>query len=238
MARVKTGIPGLDAYLNGGIPEYMTTVITGSFGTGKTIFATQFALYGARKKEPTVYAMFDENPKKYKYIMKRMGWNLEKVKNFIIYDAYSTRAETITKEKELATTFDVQAIADDLYDLVEKAGAKRLVIDSVVPLILLSDSPHEIRRNLTKIFNFTSSGLNCTSLIISETPDTGQGICRFDMESFLSDGLIYLGISQKPHDYQRYMQIMKMRGTDHYKDKIPFNITAKKGIQIVESQVF
>ena len=148
--------------------------------------------------------MFDENPKKYKYIMKRMGWNLEKVKNFIIYDAYSTRAETITKEKELATTFDVQAIADDLYDLVEKAGARRLVIDSVVPLILLSDSPHEIRRNLTKIFNFTSSGLNCTlpsPHYISETPDTGQGICRFDMVSFLSDRLIYLGISQKPHDY-------------------------------------
>ena len=49
MARAKTGIPGLDTYLNGGIPEYMTTVITGSFGTGKTIFATQFALYGDRK---------------------------------------------------------------------------------------------------------------------------------------------------------------------------------------------
>jgi len=40
--RVKTGVPGLDDILHGGIPRRNIVLISGGPGTGKTIMSQQF----------------------------------------------------------------------------------------------------------------------------------------------------------------------------------------------------
>ena len=47
MARVPTGIPGLDELIQGGFLEGATILVSGGAGTGKTIFATQYIYNGA-----------------------------------------------------------------------------------------------------------------------------------------------------------------------------------------------
>ena len=46
--RIKTGIPGLDQVLRGGLRKNSNVLITGAPGTGKTILALQFIYYGAK----------------------------------------------------------------------------------------------------------------------------------------------------------------------------------------------
>lgn len=47
--RVKSGIPGLDEMLNGGIPKGRVILVVGGPGTGKTIFCTRFLINGIQQ---------------------------------------------------------------------------------------------------------------------------------------------------------------------------------------------
>jgi circadian clock protein KaiC len=53
--RIKTGSPGLDQVLSGGIPKNTITMIMGAPGTGKTILAEQIAFTNATTKAPALY---------------------------------------------------------------------------------------------------------------------------------------------------------------------------------------
>ena len=51
--RVKTGIPGFDAMLGGGLVGNSITVVRGDMGTAKTLLGLQYLYHGASKlKEP------------------------------------------------------------------------------------------------------------------------------------------------------------------------------------------
>jgi len=61
----KTGIKGFDELVQGGFPEGSSTLITGSPGTGKSIFGLQYIYNGAVKyKERGLYLTFEQRKKK------------------------------------------------------------------------------------------------------------------------------------------------------------------------------
>ena len=52
----KTGIPGVDEMIGGGIPRASVVIVSGSPGIGKSNFALQFIYEGITKyNEPDVY---------------------------------------------------------------------------------------------------------------------------------------------------------------------------------------
>jgi len=61
--KAPTGILGFDEITGGGLPHGRTTLLVGGPGSGKTIFALQFLVYGARAcKEPGIFVAFEETP--------------------------------------------------------------------------------------------------------------------------------------------------------------------------------
>jgi KaiC/GvpD/RAD55 family RecA-like ATPase len=60
--RVKTGIPGFDEILNGGIPKRNVILLSGGPGTGKSIFSMQFLWNGLQMGEPGIYVALEEHP--------------------------------------------------------------------------------------------------------------------------------------------------------------------------------
>lgn len=62
MERVKTGIKGLDAMLNGGIPNRHHVLICGGPGTGKTMLGLEFLYHGAKAGEPGLFITLEELP--------------------------------------------------------------------------------------------------------------------------------------------------------------------------------
>jgi circadian clock protein KaiC len=75
--RVATGIKGFDEVLNGGLPKARTILIVGSPGSGKTTFAIQFLVGGAKAGEPGLYVSLDEKPERVKDNLSSFGWNLD-----------------------------------------------------------------------------------------------------------------------------------------------------------------
>ena len=53
--RLPTGVPGLDAVLGGGVPEFSFNVIAGTPGAGKTTLAQQIMFALARTDRPAIF---------------------------------------------------------------------------------------------------------------------------------------------------------------------------------------
>ena len=63
--RVKTGINGLDELIEGGFPEKSTILVSGTPGTGKTLFCLQYIHKGLELGESGIYITLEENLKNF-----------------------------------------------------------------------------------------------------------------------------------------------------------------------------
>jgi replicative DNA helicase len=62
LPKAPTGIQGLDEITVGGLPKGRTTLVCGSAGCGKTMFAMEFLVRGAQQYgEPGVFVSFEES---------------------------------------------------------------------------------------------------------------------------------------------------------------------------------
>ena len=62
LQKERTGIPGFDEITQGGVPKGRPTLISGSAGAGKTLFAMEFLVRGATQfNEPGVFISFEES---------------------------------------------------------------------------------------------------------------------------------------------------------------------------------
>src|ERR1700681_2450106 len=53
--QLPTGVPGLDAVLGGGLPEFSFNILAGAPGTGKTTLAHQIMFANASPEQPALY---------------------------------------------------------------------------------------------------------------------------------------------------------------------------------------
>src|SRR4051812_9633736 len=55
IAKLSTGVPGLDEVLGGGLPEYSFNLVAGAPGAGKTTLVHQIMFANASKDRPAIY---------------------------------------------------------------------------------------------------------------------------------------------------------------------------------------
>src|ERR1700694_4916955 len=73
----RTGIQGFDEITDGGLPRGHTTLVMGGPGCGKTIFALQTLVNGARQwGERGIFVTFEENPRQIVANAATFGWDL------------------------------------------------------------------------------------------------------------------------------------------------------------------
>ena len=62
LAKIPSGISGLDEITGGGLPKGRPTLVCGAAGCGKTLMAMEFLVRGAvDHNEPGVFMAFEEN---------------------------------------------------------------------------------------------------------------------------------------------------------------------------------
>ncbi|MEM4327072.1 MAG: ATPase domain-containing protein, partial [Candidatus Diapherotrites archaeon] len=78
--RVKTGVPGLDDMMGGGIPKGNLVVLSGDPGSGKTVLCWQYIYYGATQyNEKSVYVSLEESEQTIFEGALEFGWDLRKL---------------------------------------------------------------------------------------------------------------------------------------------------------------
>src|SRR5687768_13816993 len=77
LAKARTGISGFDEITAGGLPAGRPTLICGSAGCGKTLFAIEFLVHGATKyAEPGVFVAFEETEDDLVKNVRSLGFDL------------------------------------------------------------------------------------------------------------------------------------------------------------------
>ena len=77
-----TGIAGFDELTLGGLPMGRPTLVCGSAGCGKTLFASTFLIHGARDQgEPGVFVTFEDRPDDIVANVASLGFALDELVN-------------------------------------------------------------------------------------------------------------------------------------------------------------
>jgi KaiC domain protein len=230
--RVKSGIPGFDELVNGGIPKRNIVLLSGGPGTGKSIFGQQFIYYGLTQKEPGVIVSLEEHPVQLRRNMAEFGWDVKKYEEeglFAVVDAFTGGiGEAAKREKYVVRSIDDFAeFLDVVKEALRDTKAQRAVIDSVSTLYLTKPSmARGILMNLKRVL----SGLGVTALLISQVSVTERGFGGPGVEH-AADGIVRLDLDEVEGELIRSIIIWKMRGTGHDMRRHPFEITSK-GIRI------
>jgi len=233
-ARVKSGIPGFDELVRGGLPRNRVYLVSGSAGAGKTIFSVQFLSNGALKYgENGVYVTFETPPEQLRRDVASVGLEPEKLEEagkLILVDASSSKIGLGTSEKYVVPRpVTLDAILFEIYNAVQKINAKRVALDCLDAIELQSKSEEEFRSVLLKLVSMLKS-FDCTSLLVTEAPDDWK-VSRMTVESFLADGVIRLYHVREGNKRVRRIEVLKLRGSDHSKRVSTFEI-GDGGIEI------
>src|ERR1700737_4439664 len=117
-----TGVPGFDAILDGGLPEYSFNLIAGSPGTGKTTLAQQIVFANATAEHPALYFTVLGEP-----TLKMLRYQRE----FSFFDpALVGSGVQYLNLSEEALEQDLSVVLDRVVTEVERAKPRIVVVDS------------------------------------------------------------------------------------------------------------
>jgi len=220
--RVKTGIPGLDELMGGGIPRTASVVLAGGPGCGKTILAMEYIYNGAAQLgEPGIFITIQTDIQNIIWDMQNFRWNFK-----ALQDKNLVRIERVHFDSKSDVASQVEDQLQLIKETVAELKAKRLVIDSVTGLGLWIEEKSELRNML---FEFLSDikKLGCTTILTAETSGGINEFGSFNVEQYVSDGIIALYFVPP----NRGLFIRKMRGTNHSKKVHPVEIT-ENGLEV------
>ncbi|MBI4020508.1 MAG: ATPase [Candidatus Aenigmarchaeota archaeon] len=223
LLRVKSGIPGLDAVMQGGFITNSVNLISGGAGSGKTIFCAQYIWSGLEKGESGVFITLEEDPQDIRDDVEQFGWDFRQYEKKGLFKLiYHDPAQ-------------ISNIGPVIIDEIKTVKAKRLVIDSTTVMGLTIDNLSQIRKRLYAIINAIKRS-SCTALITSEIPEHTRMLSRFGVEEYVSDSVILLNYLSVGEAFNRTLLVRKMRRTNHGKDIYPFEISSK-GITVRKGEL-
>ena len=221
--RVVTGIPGLDPMLNGGLLPGRNILVSGPAGSGKSTFAMHFLQKGVEEKEPSLYVTLEESREKLYADMAEFGIDLkkmEKTKKFFFLGGPIAELHNYMKKVDATSVH----LVEEIQEVIKENKIKRIVIDSLNHLTMLSPCEKERRESLAALCN-ALSGLGVTSLLLSEIHEGEFRLSQHGIEEFVVDGVIVLYHFKQGSKFVPGLSIRKMRGSKHEMDVKPYAIT-------------
>ncbi len=227
--KIRTVIEGFDDISHGGMPAGRTTLVSGTSGTGKTLFAIQFLYNGIINfDEPGVFVTFEESPTDIIKNAFSFGWDLGKLVNegkLFILDASPD-----PEGQDVVGSFDLSALIERIQYAIRKYKAKRVSIDSVTAVFQQYDAVSVVRREIFRLVARLKQ-MSVTTVMTTERVEEYGPVARFGVEEFVSDNVVILRNVLEGERRRRTCEILKLRGTTHMKGEYPFTITSD-GINI------
>jgi circadian clock protein KaiC len=204
--RMTSGIPGLDDMIEGGFPFPSVILLAGGTGTGKTTFCLQFLSHAAKNNEKGLYfTALSETPQwmlrfisRFDFIDKdTFGRDIE----YIDLGPFFTKGEFGKGQQEEMLEFIDEKITEFM--------PQRIVID---PITVIGQFFTTNYRSF--LFNLSGRLKNwqCITLLTGESKQNEP----YPLEvAYTADGVIILHFVEQDEERRRYIEVLKMRGTDN-----------------------
>ncbi len=219
--KISTGIERLDDMLDGaGYYRGSSILISGTAGTGKTSFASNFVDAACRRGERCIYFAFEESPSQIVRNMRSIGIDLEPWINDGLLQIRSLRPMAFGLEMHLL----------DVLRHFDKFLPKVAVFDPISNLIN-AGTTSDVRSMLTRLIDYMKTKgttMICTSLVdIDEVGQAGQGV------SSLMDTWLKLRMFETDSERNRGISVIKSRGMKHSNQIREFLLT-DQGVKIMD----
>ena len=176
--RVPFGVPALDSMLAGGLWPGASTMITGPAGSGKTVLGLHFIQAGIPRGEPGVIATLQENPSQLTRMLTGLGWPADDPSVEVVYRS--------------AVDIYIDEWVYEVLDTVERTGARRVLLDSLIDLQTAAPDETRFREFMYSLTQrLARQGINL--VMTCEVPELfgARSLSNF-AASHLSDNVIML----------------------------------------------
>jgi KaiC/GvpD/RAD55 family RecA-like ATPase len=202
----------------------------------------QFLVGGGNLGEPGLYISLEEKPERMKANLSSFGWDLDGLEHdgkITFIDATELRKPSsrisqgmVGAEDRITLTLPEVTLGSLLRTIRRVAaeeGTQRIVVDPITSLMLRY--PEEVKRRKALLLFFDAlESTGCTCLMISELR-TSELERRFQLEEFLSEGVVLLHTMVHDGNVIRGVQIEKMRGVAHDTQLRPYQIS-ESGVEV------
>jgi circadian clock protein KaiC len=217
--RISTGNPQADVVLGGGLPAHSINIVMGQPGTGKTVFGEQLIFHNAGEGRPIVYVSTLSEP---------MSKMVSYVQRFTYFDENKLGAQIQYEDiGSLLASDGLGALVPWLTELIKRVSPKLIAIDSFRAIHDLATSVPETRRLVSDLAGLLSA-YDATVLLLGEY--NTEDIQRYP-EFAVSDSIIQLARQPLGTRDERYLRVLKLRGSSYREGQHAFRIT-NDGIQL------
>jgi circadian clock protein KaiC len=230
--KLATGIASFDVIAKGGLPVQRTTLLSGTAGSGKTVFAMQFLAAGiVDYDQHGVFVTFEESATDIRQNMRSFGWDLEQWERegrLAFVDASPDPHIEVIQSGE----FDLGALLARVQNAVRKVQATRVSVDSLGAVFSQFSDQSIVRRELFRIASALKA-MGVTAVLTAERTNDYGPVARFGVEEFIADNVMILRNVLDEEIRRRTIEILKFRGTDHQKGEFPFTIVPDGGLVVI-----
>jgi circadian clock protein KaiC len=228
--RAGLGVEGFDQLLSGGLPRATTTLLLGTAGVGKTLLGLHFLLEGIERGEPGLLVSFQETQARLLRLTSpfALGPRLR---------------EALQPERGLillylpALKLQADVVAEQMLATLERAEARRLVIDGVAVLEQAHARAGEAERAgewLTALL-IALQQRGITSVMTREIPQlfaAGTSFAAGPLAA-LSDNVLLCQQISLEGQFSRVFSVAKMRFSAFDPEGRAFRIVAPAGVEVL-----
>jgi circadian clock protein KaiC len=223
--RVSTGIPRLDAMLEGGgYYRGSSILLSGTSGTGKTSMAATFAEATCRRGEKCLYFAFEESESQVIRNMKSIGVHLEEWVRKGLLRFHAARP----------TAFGLEAHLVTMHKLLKEHAPSTIILDPVSNLITIGD-PEEVKMLLMRLVDLLKKDRITslfTSLVVGSEDLEGT---RIGVSSLMDTWILVRDI-EREGERNRGLYLIKSRGMAHSNQVREFLLT-ERGVDLIDVYV-
>jgi circadian clock protein KaiC len=226
LQKALTGIQGFDEMTLGGLPRRRTSLIMGGTGSGKTIFALQTLVNGARKfGEPAIFVAFEENAQQIIANATSFGWDLPALQQDKLFFLDARLSVDVIQ----AGDFDLSGMLASLQDKAAEIGARRIAFDSIDVLLMLMGNIRAKHRELYRLRNWLAES-DLIGVITTRLENEAE-MQHYGFLQFMADCVIHLDHQMTERISGREIRVVKYRGSSFSENAVPM-VIGPHGIEV------